>query len=89
LHRCTSTLTAALFFAGREPAVRARLVAFCVALAVLPFLPASHLLLTVGFMLAERVLYLPSAGFCILAALGFQRALHLCLPPPVCPRLSV
>jgi hypothetical protein len=67
----------------REAAVRARLVALCVCLAVVSFLPASHLFLTVGFVLAERVLYIPSAGFCLLVAIGFQRALHRCTPREV------
>lgn len=33
----------------------------CIALAilVLPFMPASNLLITVGFVVAERVLYIP------------------------------
>lgn len=37
---------------------------------ILPFLPASNLFFTVGFVLAERVLYIPSIGFCILVAMG-------------------
>lgn len=40
---------------------------------VIPYLPASHLLFPVGFVVAERVLYLPSMGFCLLVALGFSR----------------
>lgn len=36
----------------------------------LPFIPASNLLFPVGFVVAERVLYLPSAGFCILVGYG-------------------
>ncbi len=38
------------------------------AMLILPFLPASNLFFPVGFVIAERVMYLPSAGFCILAA---------------------
>lgn len=38
------------------------------AMLVLPFLPASNLFFPVGFVIAERVMYLPSAGFCVLAA---------------------
>ena len=33
---------------------------------VFPFLPASNVFFSVGFVVAERVLYLPSAGFIIL-----------------------
>ena len=39
-------------------------------LVVVPFLPASNLFFRVGFVVAERVLYLPSAGYCLLVALG-------------------
>ena len=35
-------------------------------LLVLPYLPASNLFFPVGFVVAERVLYLPSMGFCML-----------------------
>ncbi|KFB36955.1 AGAP009112-PA-like protein [Anopheles sinensis] len=41
-----------------------------VALLTLPFLPASNLLFYVGFVVAERILYLPSVGFCLLVGLG-------------------
>ena len=37
---------------------------------VVPFLPASNIFIRVGFVVAERVLYLPSAGYCLLVALG-------------------
>lgn len=36
----------------------------------LPFLPATNLLFYVGFVVAERVLYLPSAGLCLMVGLG-------------------
>ncbi|XP_050738471.1 protein O-mannosyl-transferase TMTC2-like, partial [Eriocheir sinensis] len=41
-------------------------------LLVVPFLPASNLAAYVGFVVAERVLYLPSMGACLLVALGCQ-----------------
>lgn len=41
-------------------------------LIVLPFIPASNLFFPVGFVVAERVLYVPSMGFCILVAHGFK-----------------
>ncbi len=37
---------------------------------LIPFLPASNLFFPVGFVVAERVLYIPSMGFCLLVALG-------------------
>ncbi|KAK2576541.1 hypothetical protein KPH14_005861 [Odynerus spinipes] len=39
---------------------------------VLPFLPASNLFLTVGFVVAERVLYMPSVGWILLVVYGIQ-----------------
>ena len=49
------------------------LVLFSLSLAVLPFLPASNLFFPVGFVVAERVLYLPSMGLCLLTAVGFNK----------------
>ena len=40
---------------------------------IFPFLPASNLFFPVGFVVAERVLYLPSMGFCMLVAYGAHR----------------
>ncbi|XP_054262130.1 protein O-mannosyl-transferase TMTC2 [Macrosteles quadrilineatus] len=37
---------------------------------VVPFLPATNVLFYVGFVVAERVLYLPSVGYCFIVALG-------------------
>lgn len=42
-------------------------------LMVLPFIPASNLFFPVGFVVAERVLYVPSMGFCILVAHGWKK----------------
>lgn len=42
----------------------------CVAFLVFPFLPATNMFFYVGFVVAERVLYLPSIGYCFLVALG-------------------
>ncbi|CAI9611155.1 unnamed protein product [Staurois parvus] len=43
---------------------------------VFPFIPASNLFFRVGFVVAERVLYMPSMGFCILCVYG-MRALYI------------
>lgn len=43
------------------------------ALLILSWLPASNLFVTVGFVLAERVLYIPSMGFCLLTVEGLRR----------------
>uniref|UniRef100_UPI00358F7ACC protein O-mannosyl-transferase TMTC1 n=1 Tax=Myxine glutinosa TaxID=7769 RepID=UPI00358F7ACC len=39
----------------------------------IPFLPASNLFFPVGFVLAERVLYMPSMGACVLVSHGLDR----------------
>ena len=45
---------------------------FSLAMLLLPFVPASNLLFPVGFVIAERILYLPSMGYCLLIASGFD-----------------
>ena len=49
---------------------------FGLSLMVIPFLPASNLFFPVGFVVAERVLYLPSMGFCMLVAYGAYRIIE-------------
>eukprot|EP00064_Thunnus_orientalis_P000231 superscaffoldBa00000011_g231 len=41
-------------------------------LLAIPFLPATNLFFYVGFVIAERVLYIPSMGFCLLVAVGMR-----------------
>nr|XP_006633614.2 PREDICTED: transmembrane and TPR repeat-containing protein 3 isoform X1 [Lepisosteus oculatus] len=48
-------------------------VIMALSLIVLPFIPASNLFFPVGFVVAERVLYVPSMGFCILVAHGWRK----------------
>uniref|UniRef100_F6UR71 Protein O-mannosyl-transferase TMTC1 n=1 Tax=Equus caballus TaxID=9796 RepID=F6UR71_HORSE len=48
---------------------------------VFPFIPASNLFFRVGFVVAERVLYMPSMGYCILFVHGLSKLctwLHRC-----------
>ncbi len=63
-----------LFVFGKDLRGRNALV-MSLALMALPFFPASNLFFPVGFVVAERVLYLPSMGFCLLVSIGFQRLL--------------
>ena len=44
-----------------------------IALLTLPFLPAANLFFYVGFVVAERILYLPSVGYCLLVGLGIGK----------------
>lgn len=50
-----------------------RVVWLSLCLLVVPFVPASNVFFRVGFVLAERVLYLPSLGSCLLVATGMAR----------------
>ncbi len=52
---------------------RRGLVLLSLSLAVLPFMPAANLFFPVGFVIAERILYLPSMGFCLLVAIGYSK----------------
>ena len=45
---------------------------FSLSLTILPFLPASNLFFYVGFVVAERVLYIPSLGYCLLIAVAMD-----------------
>ena len=44
-------------------------------LGVVPYLPAANVVVYVGFVLAERVLYMPSTGAALLLALALERIL--------------
>ncbi|XP_013776263.2 transmembrane and TPR repeat-containing protein 2-like isoform X1 [Limulus polyphemus] len=48
-------------------------VILSLAFLVLPFIPATNLFFYVGFVIAERVLYIPSVGFCLLVGLGLEQ----------------
>ena len=51
-------------------------VVMSVAMMVIPFIPASNLVAYVGFVVAERVLYIPSIGFCLLVGHGFVKLME-------------
>jgi hypothetical protein len=50
------------------------------AILVLPFIPSSNLLVYVGFVLAERVMYLPSVGACLGLVLTLRAVTQRILP---------
>ncbi|KAG9335877.1 hypothetical protein JZ751_003534 [Albula glossodonta] len=60
----------------RSPDQSSKTVIMALSLIVLPFVPASNLFFPVGFVVAERVLYVPSMGFCMLVAHGFKIVSH-------------
>ncbi|CAL9697238.1 unnamed protein product [Knipowitschia caucasica] len=47
-------------------------VVFSLGLMAISFLPATNLFFYVGFVIAERVLYIPSMGFCLLLAVAVR-----------------
>jgi hypothetical protein len=52
-----------------------RRLAMSLILLIVPFTPASNLFFYVGFTLAERVLYTPSLGYCVLLAFALHRVI--------------
>ncbi|XP_076174232.1 transmembrane O-mannosyltransferase targeting cadherins 2 isoform X5 [Ptiloglossa arizonensis] len=59
-----SSMTSSNGFASRHAAATG--VAASLGFLVIPFLPASNLFFYVGFVIAERILYLPSVGACLI-----------------------
>lgn len=55
---------------GKTYLNNSEVVLLSLAFIVLPFLPATNLFFYVGFVVAERVLYIPSVGYCLLIGLG-------------------
>ncbi|CAG9801583.1 unnamed protein product [Chironomus riparius] len=43
---------------------------------ILPFIPATNVFFYVGFVVAERILYLPSVGYCLLVGLGLGKLIN-------------
>lgn len=62
-------LTTAVITKNRQLSI---IIIISLALLILPFLPASNLFFPVGFVIAERVLYAPSMGFCMLVGYGWS-----------------
>ncbi|XP_044136428.1 protein O-mannosyl-transferase TMTC3 isoform X2 [Bufo gargarizans] len=60
-------------YSVRYPGDSSKTVLMGLCLMALPFIPASNLFFPVGFVVAERVLYVPSMGFCILVAHGWKK----------------
>ncbi|CAN0354957.1 unnamed protein product, partial [Hapterophycus canaliculatus] len=74
------TLYASILAAATIAVVRCdTAVMWGLALVVVPFLPASNILFPVGVVIAERLLYLPSLGVCILAGCMLHE-------PPLSPK---
>ncbi|XP_025995838.1 protein O-mannosyl-transferase TMTC4 isoform X6 [Solenopsis invicta] len=65
------TLITYMFISHKNKTLR--YVIMGLAILICPFLPASNIFFTVGFVLAERILYIPSAGYCLLVIIGLQK----------------
>ncbi|EDO43484.1 predicted protein [Nematostella vectensis] len=72
-------------FFGKDLYFR-RLLTIGLAFLIVPFLPASNFFFRVGFVVAERVLYLSSVGSCLIVVLG---AVAISRKPPMRKALSV
>ncbi|XP_050507448.1 protein O-mannosyl-transferase Tmtc3 [Diabrotica virgifera virgifera] len=77
--RNLGTLTAYAFVAAllvkaftTENKLQSTILLMSTSLMVFPFIPASNFFFPVGFVIAERVLYMPSMGFCMLVGYGFH-----------------
>ncbi|XP_068208484.1 LOW QUALITY PROTEIN: protein O-mannosyl-transferase TMTC2-like [Palaemon carinicauda] len=55
---------------GGESSTTGDITVMGLAILILPFLPATNLFFYVGFVVAERILYIPSMGACLLVAWG-------------------
>ena len=56
-------------------------VAFALAFTGIAFAPVANLLFPIGTIMAERLMYLPSVGFCLAAAAAIARAMARLRPP--------
>ncbi|XP_022794710.1 transmembrane and TPR repeat-containing protein 1-like isoform X1 [Stylophora pistillata] len=71
-------MVAALLFysavlSNKTPSRDQDVLVLSLAMLGIPFLPASNLFFRVGFVVAERILYIPSMGFCMLVVCGFNK----------------
>eukprot|EP00940_MAST-03C_sp_MAST-3C-sp2_P000540 g540.t1 len=57
---------------GRALLRRDRGTIVCLAFIVIPMLPASNIFMRVGTLIAERLLYVPSIGYCLLLSRGLD-----------------
>lgn len=60
---------------NRKSLIDPAILLFAIVLSIIPFLPSSNLFFYVGFVVAERTLYIPSVGLCLLVGYGYQ-----CIP---------
>ena len=65
LFACIKNLRVAIIFSGTGGVDRCQVLLVGLCVMVLPFIPATNLFFfNVGFVVAERIVYIPSIGFC-------------------------
>ena len=82
-----AAVIAVVFFGWYSFTRRNAILTGSLALATIPFVPAANLLFSVGTILAERLLYIPSMGFCLGAGYGVVQLLK-CIGRPDRARLA-
>lgn len=75
-----AALFATVYIAWRR---RALIPAFAILLFFITLAPVSNLFILIGTDMGERLLYLPSAGFCLLLAYALDQGIHLMRKPRV------
>lgn len=70
--RRTTTSSTAVNSSNSLDSLGEDIVIMSLAIMIFPFLPATNLFFYVGFVVAERLLYIPSMGFCLLVSWGFH-----------------
>ena len=73
----TLTVAAILFLYGIRGSEHQRKITLSgILFTLVPYIPASNIFFPVGFVVAERILYLPSMGFCLLVGYGLWSILQ-------------
>lgn len=80
-----AALVLVILFSLRQSFRSAPGLLLALSLLIGPFIPSSNLFFPVGFVIAERTLYLPSMGFCLLLSL----TLYSCMPPSAAQQATV
>ncbi|XP_065317230.1 protein O-mannosyl-transferase Tmtc3-like isoform X2 [Gordionus sp. m RMFG-2023] len=60
-------------FKGNTNLQESKFILMGLLLLIVPYIPASNLFFPVGFVLAERILYIPSIGLCFLVSFGIHK----------------
>ncbi|KAI5634756.1 transmembrane and TPR repeat-containing protein 4 [Phthorimaea operculella] len=67
------TLVFKAIFNSKNRESTKRVTVISLLLLVIPFLPAMNIFFPVGFVIAERILYIPSAGYCLFITIAIRK----------------